>query len=239
MKNLEFSEILNSISYNMSDFETKGSKRVKFWIWKILMEQILKNQISLCVQNWSKTINNVPDLDWGLHNVSDFELKKNRSVRFLVREICKTSLFDFKLLERVRIWKVYFLQRVIIWKKFFSMPVFDLAKKMVRLWDEKLRLRRDFEFNVLQYFRFLTEKLTVCQILDIKSITVTDFDNTKAFNYVNFWSKAFHNVSDSKWGLHTVSYLQLKTIEQCHFGRRNLWPVSFWFQTFRRWETLR
>ena len=129
MKNLEFSEILNSISYNLSDFETKSSNCVKFWIWKVLMEQILKNQISVCIQNWSKTINNVPDFNWGLHNVSDFELKKNRSARFLVKEIRKTSIFDFKLLERVRIWKVYFLQRVLIWKKILLNANFWFGKK--------------------------------------------------------------------------------------------------------------
>ena len=103
MRNLEFSELLNSISYSVSSFETKSSENVKNCFWKVLREQILKNQTFLCVKNWSKTFNNVPDVNLGLHSVSALELKKESNGRILVRETSDTPVFDFKLFERVRL----------------------------------------------------------------------------------------------------------------------------------------
>ena len=76
MKNSKFSEFLNSISYKVSDFETKSSKCVKFWIWKFLMERTFKNQNFPCAKNWSKTFHNVPDMNWCLQKLSDSEFNK-------------------------------------------------------------------------------------------------------------------------------------------------------------------
>ena len=70
----------------VKDYEFNRSQQVRFWnekfqmfqgwIWTKLMEHILENQICLCVESWRKVLPNVPELNWGLHNVSDFELEK-------------------------------------------------------------------------------------------------------------------------------------------------------------------
>ena len=64
----------------------------------------------------------------------------------------------------------------------FSMPDFDITKKNGQLlWDEKLRDLREFVFIFEQHVRFWNEKLTIGHSVDLKSIIVTDYANTKFF----------------------------------------------------------
>ena len=123
------------------------------------MWQILNNQVFPCVKNWSKPFHNVPGLNWGLHNVSDFELKKNSNSEVLVTERCEMTIFAFKLLERVRIWKVFFLQRVIIWNKFLLNASFWMGKK---------------EWSVCEM-----KNLEFSEILNSLSYNVSDFETKR------------------------------------------------------------
>ena len=109
-------QILNSEKVNsdydiknlrlVRDFEINPLQRVSFWNEKFELCQNLdlKNNI---VKEFEKPSSSM--CQKRKQNISQrnrFELKKESNSEVLVRKICEMSIFAFKLLERVRIWKV-------------------------------------------------------------------------------------------------------------------------------------
>ena len=73
MKNLEFPEILNSISYNVSDFEKKNNNGSEFGLRNYYCNKFWKHKDFLSVKISCKVFHKVPDLDWGLQNTPILE----------------------------------------------------------------------------------------------------------------------------------------------------------------------
>ena len=73
MKNIEFPAILNSISYNVSDFENKVTNWSKFGLKEYYCKRLRKYKVFLSVNYCCKVFQNVLDLNWSFHSVSDLE----------------------------------------------------------------------------------------------------------------------------------------------------------------------
>ena len=100
-------------------FELKPLQRVRFLnrFKEFITCQITNQKIINVPDSDCKNYLSVKNSTTTFYDVPDFELKKKSNGENLVKENCNTSTFAFKLLERVRIWEVYFLQRVRIWNK--------------------------------------------------------------------------------------------------------------------------
>ena len=160
----------------MRDFELEPLQRVRFW----------NEEYTTCQINNLKIID-VPDSDQRIlfvvkisttivYDVLYFELKKNLTVRFLVREFCKKSHFNFNFIKQIRLRETI----VYSWSESevnFFQGQFLKSGKVFSDYDIKyLRLVRDFELNPLQRVSIWNEKFELCQNLDLKNNNVTEFE---------------------------------------------------------------
>ena len=160
----------------MRDFELKPLQRVRFWNEEYTTCQINSLKIIDVPHSDQKSLFVVKISTKVFYDVLDFELKKNLTVRFLVREFCNPSDFDFIFLKQVRLREtnVYSLSESEV--NFFQGHFLNSGKVFSDYDIENLRLVRDFEFNPLQRVNFWNEKIKLCQILDLKSIIETNFE---------------------------------------------------------------
>ena len=102
--------------------------------------------------------------------------KKNLTVRFLVREFCKQSDFNFNFIKQIRLRETI----VYSWSEsevnFFQGQFLNSGKVFSDYDIKYLRLVRDFQFNPLQRVNLWNEKFKLCQNLDLKNNNVTDFE---------------------------------------------------------------
>ena len=116
-----------------SDFENEQIRNVTYFEFKHLQ----------CVSYRRKIFSFFQSLMQNYLRCVRYWIEKNRSVRFLVSKNCETSIFAFKLLERVRIWKVNSFATCQNLKFISSQCQFlDWQNRMVGFWDEKLTLLR-------------------------------------------------------------------------------------------------
>ena len=91
MKNLEFSEILNSLSYNVSDFETKDNNWSEFGPEKDYCNRFRKHNFFLSVKFCCKIFDNLPDLNWGLQKREIWNWRKE-SGKISVRNFARRQI---------------------------------------------------------------------------------------------------------------------------------------------------